>query len=172
MTEENNIDKLCKDGELKWGKQMKKMDNLYRLVSCSMSKNNGECGRSMVEMLGVLAIIGILSITGIYGYTIAMRKYRANEIVQAASILAVMAQSANSGEGECIKLSDIGFLSNVAGLDVRMVAKPTPSNPPIEIVIDVEGLESNDPLYDMIGNAADGNRLYTFTYNGEITCDE
>ena len=40
-------------------------------------------GRSMVEMLGVLAIIGVLSIGGISGYTIAMRKYRANEILSA-----------------------------------------------------------------------------------------
>ena len=35
----------------------------------------------MVEMLGVLAIIGVLSIGGIQGYTMAMRKHRANEIL-------------------------------------------------------------------------------------------
>ena len=31
-----------------------------------------ESGRSMVEMLGVLAIIGVLSIGGISGYTLSM----------------------------------------------------------------------------------------------------
>lgn len=46
-------------------------------------KNVNESGRSMVEMLGVLAIIGVLSIGGIAGYTMAMNKYRANEIVNA-----------------------------------------------------------------------------------------
>ena len=50
-----------------------------------------EKGRSMVEMLGVLAIIGVLSVGGIYGYTVAMNKYKANEVVQAASMLGTLA---------------------------------------------------------------------------------
>ena len=37
-----------------------------------------ESGRSMVEMLGTLAIIGVLSIGGIAGYSYGMDKYRAN----------------------------------------------------------------------------------------------
>ena len=40
-----------------------------------------ECGRSMVEMLGTLAIIGVLSIGGITGYSYGMDKYRANETI-------------------------------------------------------------------------------------------
>ena len=35
----------------------------------------------MVEMLGVLAIIGVLSIGGIAGYTLSMRRYRANIVL-------------------------------------------------------------------------------------------
>ena len=54
-------------------------------------KNVNESGRSMVEMLGVLAIIGVLSIGGIAGYTLAMNRYRANEALQAASIVAIEA---------------------------------------------------------------------------------
>ena len=50
-----------------------------------------EKGRSMVEMLGVLAIIGVLSVGGIYGYSVAMNKYKANEVVQAASMLGTLA---------------------------------------------------------------------------------
>jgi Tfp pilus assembly protein PilE len=65
-----------------------------------------EKGRSMVEMLGVLAIIGVLSVGGIYGYTVAMNKYKANEIVQTASMLKIMAESKNAGEGECLTLAD------------------------------------------------------------------
>ena len=60
---------------------------------------NNENGRSMVEMLGVLAIIGVLSVAGIVGYTIAMRKYRANEIAEAISMLAIAAKTANGGHG-------------------------------------------------------------------------
>lgn len=38
-----------------------------------------ECGRSMVEMLGVLAIIGVLSVGAISGYSKAMMKYKLNK---------------------------------------------------------------------------------------------
>ena len=44
-----------------------------------------ESGRSMVEMLGVLAIIGVLSVGGIAGYSLSMRRHRANQIVDIAS---------------------------------------------------------------------------------------
>ncbi len=54
-----------------------------------------ETGRSMVEMLGVLAIIGVLSIGGIAGYTTAMNRYRANEILDMATKYATIAFSAN-----------------------------------------------------------------------------
>ena len=42
-------------------------------------KKSHQLGRSMIEMLGVLAIIGVLSIAGIAGYTKAMTKYRLNQ---------------------------------------------------------------------------------------------
>ena len=40
---------------------------------------NTQSGRSMVEMLGVLAIIGVLSIGAIAGYSKAMFKYKLNK---------------------------------------------------------------------------------------------
>ncbi|MBE6446677.1 MAG: type II secretion system protein [Alphaproteobacteria bacterium] len=45
-------------------------------------------GRSMVEMLGVLAIVGVLSVGGVYGYGVAMKKHKANELLHQASMLA------------------------------------------------------------------------------------
>ena len=45
-------------------------------------------GRSMVEMLGVLSIIGVLSVGGISAYSVAMKKHKANELLQRASMLA------------------------------------------------------------------------------------
>ena len=57
-------------------------------------KRTNESGRSMVEMLGVLAIIGVLSIGGIAGYTMAMNRYRANEIIDAVNKYAVIAYTA------------------------------------------------------------------------------
>ena len=49
-----------------------------------------ESGRSMVEMLGVLAIIGVLSVGGIAGYSTSMRRHRANQILDAASKYAAL----------------------------------------------------------------------------------
>ena len=38
-------------------------------------RRKNESGRSMVEMLGVLAIVGVLSVGGVYGYGVAMKKH-------------------------------------------------------------------------------------------------
>ena len=52
-----------------------------------------QSGRSMVEMLGVLAVMGIISIGGVYGYTKAMERHRANELLNEANKRAVMVAS-------------------------------------------------------------------------------
>jgi len=52
-----------------------------------------ENGRSMIEMLGVLAIIGVLSVGGLSGYTMAMNRHRANQIADYASRLAMEVQT-------------------------------------------------------------------------------
>lgn len=46
-----------------------------------MSKNS-EKGRSMIEMLGVLAIVGVLSVGGIAGYSKAMEKFKMNQLIE------------------------------------------------------------------------------------------
>ena len=50
-----------------------------------------EQGRSMTEMLGVLAVVGVLSIGGIAGYTYAMDRHHANEIIHGVSMMAMTA---------------------------------------------------------------------------------
>ena len=55
------------------------------------SRKDSESGRSMVEMLGVLAIMGVLAIGGIAGYRYAMDKYNANEILNEVRKRAVTA---------------------------------------------------------------------------------
>ena len=55
-----------------------------------MNIKKTESGRSMVEMLGVLAIIGVLSVGGIAGYSLSMRRHRANGIVDAVSKYAAL----------------------------------------------------------------------------------
>ena len=55
-------------------------------------------GRSMIEMLGVLAIIGVLSIGGLAGYTMAMNRHRANQILDYVSRCGVAAQTYGMGD--------------------------------------------------------------------------
>ena len=47
-----------------------------------MSHYAQETGRSMVEMLGILAIIGVLSVGGLIGYNQAMAKIKLNNIIR------------------------------------------------------------------------------------------
>ena len=49
--------------------------------------NTTEAGRSMIEMLGVLAIIGVLSVGGIAGYSKAMTKYKTNKVKDQVSTI-------------------------------------------------------------------------------------
>ena len=58
-----------------------------------MKFKKSQSGRSMVEMLGVLAIIGVLSVGGIAGYSLSMRRHRANQIVNLMSKYALVAYS-------------------------------------------------------------------------------
>ena len=52
-----------------------------------------EQGRSMIEMLGVLAIIGVLSVGGIAGYSKAMSVYRTNKTINEISHVVINAKT-------------------------------------------------------------------------------
>ena len=47
-----------------------------------MATKNFDSGRSMVETIGVLAVMGVLTIGGIAGYNYGINKHRANQILQ------------------------------------------------------------------------------------------
>ena len=51
------------------------------LRRCTPRNDACSAGRSMIEMLGVLAIIGVLSVGGIAGYSKAMEKFKLNKII-------------------------------------------------------------------------------------------
>ena len=50
-------------------------------------QNQAQSGRSMVEMLGVLAVIGVISLGGISGYRMAMNRYQANQIANEINLM-------------------------------------------------------------------------------------
>ena len=93
---------------------------------------NLQKGRSMIEMLGVLAIIGVLSIGGLAGYTMAMNRYRANTLTDYVMRCGVVAQTSGMGTtpktGSCADLlheSVPGFLTSSGSGDNLVAASCT-----------------------------------------------
>ena len=60
----------------------------------SILNKNDQKGRSMVEMLGVLAIIGVLSVGGISGYSKAMAKFKLTKAQDQISMLLMNVRTA------------------------------------------------------------------------------
>ena len=67
---------------------------------------NNQSGRSMIEMLGVLAIIGVLSVGGIAGYSKAMQKYRINKTIEQITLIAGNIRSFFASQGNYDGLTD------------------------------------------------------------------
>jgi len=116
-----------------------------------------ENGRSMVEMLGVLAIIGVLSVAGIAGYTMAMRKYKANEIMNTASMMAIMARSANAGNGGTINgVANAGLTAPATGVDMNAEYSSATDS----VTVTINGITDND-----LKNAINDAKPTTYTVN-------
>lgn len=58
---------------------------------------NCENGRSMIEMLGVLAVIGVLSVGGLAGYNKAMHQYKINATMEQIGMISSKLSSYGSG---------------------------------------------------------------------------
>ena len=59
-----------------------------------------ENGRSMIEMLGVLAIIGVLSVGGIAGYSKAMEQFKINKTIEQISQIATNVRTLYANQGD------------------------------------------------------------------------
>lgn len=80
-----------------------------------------QSGRSMVEMLGVLAIIGVLSVGGIAGYSKAMAKFKINQALDQITTMVINIRSTFSTQ---IDFSDASTANIIAlGLpDANMIS--------------------------------------------------
>jgi len=56
-----------------------------------------QSGRSMIEMLGVLAIVGVLSAGGIAGYSMAMQSYKTTSLIEKINLIAQRARTTYKG---------------------------------------------------------------------------
>lgn len=75
-----------------------------------------EQGRSMIEMLGVLAIVGVLSVGGIAGYSKAMVKFKTNKVIDQINTISTNVRTLYSSQ------RNYGGLNN--GTAIRMALIP------------------------------------------------
>ena len=131
-----------------------------------------ETGRSMVEMLGVLAIIGVLSAGGVYGYGVAMKKHKANELLHQASMLATTISAQIQSKGELPQsIEDFGN------------GKYGTFNPPNEanaeqFTMQITGMDSAvcEQMEKMVGGmvrkAECNGTTLTLTYNNNLSSEK
>ena len=125
-----------------------------------------ENGRSMIEMLGVLAIIGVLSIGGLAGYTMAMNRHRANAIIDYASKCAVIAQTQGDGSAEIAANTDcIGAAYMNAAVPATAqsitVERAANGNTTVTVVVDSEAVST--AMASRLGINKTANNTYHFS---------
>ena len=77
-----------------------------------------QSGRSMIEMLGVLAIVGVLSAGGIAGYSMAMQSYKTSALTEKVNLIAqqarVMYEGGQYTDGDIgAQLIDAGMVTDL-----------------------------------------------------------
>ncbi len=143
--------------------------NAFRMTSQS--------GRSMVEMLGVLAIIGVLSVGGIAGYKMAMNKHRANEILQGASMRA-MVVSAQIQTKPTLTTPSLGeFTDTPAGVTMTVATRTATDT---QFKLNLSGVDKDvcAQMKAVIPNnsnnpkISDDDTCSTLTYNNDLSAGE
>jgi len=117
---------------------------------------HNQSGRSMIEMLGVLAIIGLLSIGGLAGFTEIMMQYRVNrtveQVVEMSSYLAQIGEQSGSYNG----------LSNSVAVKLKAV--------PAGVIVNGSSLTNlfggNITITPSGLLAADDKQAFAITYTG------
>ena len=152
-----------------------------------------ESGRSMVEMLGVLAIIGVLSVMGIAGYKAAMTRHRANELLNEASKRAVVVAGQITLHGHNPSLSEFNekdfsggsFETTVYGSSGDAEWTNIGATPDKQFTLSITGVEGaiceqmqgiaadNAIIKDFTPNSCDSDNPNTvkLTYNNDLSTD-
>ena len=128
-----------------------------------MQRFKSQSGRSMVEMLGTLAIIGVLSIGGIMGYSYGMDKYRANETINDINLRGIdlvrqvsMGQAPSLAEWET--KSTAGYTFSNAQLSAEGDAYFTVSGVPKRVCeIIYEGIQNNQTTDVEVNEVTNGD---------------
>ena len=146
---------LSPSGLTRWSRsnQVANFSNLDTPIKSEcdrMVTNATTCrGRSMVEMLGVLAIIGVLSVGAIAGYSKAMMKYKLNKQAEQISwLLNAMYRYKDLLENDKPFASFIPILKKLGEIPQEMIK------------------DNSDDIYD-----AFGIKYHIYANNCSSTCD-
>lgn len=120
-----------------------------------------ESGRSMIEMLGVLAIIGVLSVGGIAGYTKAMNKYRTNKVIDQVTMIVtnirtLYAMQRNYDGLTTATALNMGVIPDELGSTANALQYGNPYNGSVVIANEKSGQEGSDGK----------NRAFSVAVNG------
>ena len=121
-------------------------------------KKFNENGRSMVEMLGVLAIIGVLSVGGIAGYSKAMNKYKINKTTDQVSMLVANIRTLFSSQG------NYDGLTNQQAKKFGVVPNDMYTNDSNSVITNAFGGAVN--ILAAGGRAGGDNEAFIVEYNG------
>jgi len=80
---------------------------LFGKKSRQNSRKHTQSGRSMIEMLGVLAIVGVLSAGGIAGYSMAMQSYKTTQIIEKVNLISTRVRQLYKGAYTGISKSNL-----------------------------------------------------------------
>ena len=144
---------------------------------------HNETGRSMVEMLGVLAVVGVLSIGGVAGYRYAVDKMNANEIINELKKRAITA-SQQRVLGQNVNLAEYGNILGKYAVDIPADGYP---NNPSAFALEVKGIPEGVcnhilrsdwalPVEKKVGgtvvnndtSCSDGANILTFAFNNTL----
>lgn len=121
-----------------------------------------QSGRSMVEMLGVLAIIGVLSVGGIAGYSKAMAKFKLSKVMDQVSMTVANVRTLYSGQPNYAGLdTTVAIQMGAIGAEMLNGVKTTSASEAFNAF--------NGPVY--VEATADGrNFIVTFGGLGKEAC--
>lgn len=138
--------------------------------------NMNQNGRSMIEMLGVLAIIGVLSVGGIAGYSKAMLKFRTNKTIDQFTMIVTNIRTLYAQQ------NDYDGLNNATAVSMGIIPDGVTGN--VTPASGTQGQDGYKPAHQNLTNpfngtveittgnstgngAADGtNRAFLVTYTG------
>ena len=87
-----------------------------------------ESGRSMIEMLGVLAIIGVLSVGGIAGYSQAMNKFKVSKTTDQIQTLVTNIRTLTASQKNYALVGNATILQKMGALTDEMCSDTNCTN--------------------------------------------